>query len=67
MQEHDDIFVAGEWSRAHGAGRQLVLDPATEEAWASVPTSDAALYNRALAFRTPSSEVGSAPIIICVD
>jgi acyl-CoA reductase-like NAD-dependent aldehyde dehydrogenase len=49
MHEHHDLFVAGDWRPAHGRGRQQVLDPATEEVWASVPTADEVDVDRAVA------------------
>ncbi|MGY1812339.1 aldehyde dehydrogenase family protein [Blastococcus sp. SYSU D00820] len=53
----DDLFVAGEWRPAAGAGRLAVVDPATGEAWGSVPDAsdedvDAAMAAADRAFRT---------------
>ena len=40
--EHTDLFIGGQWRAASAAGRIDVVNPATEEVWASVPDADAA-------------------------
>ncbi|MFI7167159.1 aldehyde dehydrogenase [Rhodococcus erythropolis] len=37
MQNHDDVFIGGHWVRSHSSDRSSVVNPATEEIWASVP------------------------------
>lgn len=37
IQQHDDIFVGGRWIAADSSARSEVINPATEEVWASVP------------------------------
>src|SRR6202161_1323164 len=34
---YDDVFVGGEWRPSAATGRLEVINPATEETWASVP------------------------------
>jgi len=38
---HDDIFVGGQWQRAHADATIDVINPATEEVWGRVPDADA--------------------------
>lgn len=45
---HTDVFVGGRWIPAHSTGRIEVVNPATEEAWASVPDSDSIDVDRAV-------------------
>ncbi|HPG75388.1 MAG TPA: aldehyde dehydrogenase, partial [Rhodoglobus sp.] len=40
--EHTDLFIGGQWRAASTTGRIDVVNPATEEVWASVPDADAA-------------------------
>ncbi|WP_439031261.1 aldehyde dehydrogenase [Gordonia terrae] len=40
MQHHDDVFIGGRWVRSHSPDRTSILNPATEEIWASVPDGD---------------------------
>ena len=40
--EHTDLFIGGQWRAASATDRIDVVNPATEEAWASVPDADAA-------------------------
>jgi len=40
--EHTDLFIGGQWRAASAAGRIDVVNPATEEIWASVPDADEA-------------------------
>ncbi|OUC80299.1 aldehyde dehydrogenase [Gordonia lacunae] len=40
MHVHDDVFIGGRWVRSASSARIEVLNPATEEAWASVPDGD---------------------------
>ncbi|MFE3291027.1 aldehyde dehydrogenase family protein [Rhodococcus sp. NPDC059234] len=44
----DDLFVDGEWVRAISDERIDVVDPATEEVWASVPDASADDVDRAV-------------------
>ena len=64
MDRREDLFIDGEWRPAHGKQSSDVLDPATEEIWASVPIADEVDVDRAVtaahralpgwASRTPS-------------
>jgi aldehyde dehydrogenase (NAD+) len=49
MADHDDVFIEGEWRRAHSGARLMVRNPASEEAWASVPDGDAQDVDAAVA------------------
>lgn len=40
MKNHTDVFIAGEWRHAHSPDRLAVHNPATGEAWATVPDAD---------------------------
>ncbi|MBV6755109.1 aldehyde dehydrogenase [Rhodococcus opacus] len=40
MQQHTDVFIAGRWVPSHSGTRTEVVNPATEEVWASVPDGD---------------------------
>lgn len=44
----NDLFIGGDWVRAHGTGRLPVLDPFTEQPWAAVPDGDAEDVDRAV-------------------
>jgi len=44
----DDLFIDGEWTRAGGAGRTQVTNPATGEVWGSVPQASATDLDRAV-------------------
>ncbi|MBC2637609.1 MULTISPECIES: aldehyde dehydrogenase [unclassified Rhodococcus (in: high G+C Gram-positive bacteria)] len=37
MQNHDDVFIGGRWVPSRSTDRTEVINPATEEVWASVP------------------------------
>ncbi|KRF21154.1 aldehyde dehydrogenase [Nocardioides sp. Soil797] len=37
---HDDLFIAGQWVKAHSSKHHDVINPATEELVASVPDAD---------------------------
>ncbi|KXX60098.1 aldehyde dehydrogenase [Rhodococcus sp. LB1] len=40
MQQHTDVFIAGRWVPSHSGARTDVVNPTTEETWASVPDGD---------------------------
>ncbi|MBD0860354.1 aldehyde dehydrogenase [Gordonia sp. zg691] len=40
MQHHDDVFINGRWIASASTARTEVVNPATEETWASVPDGD---------------------------
>lgn len=48
MHVHDDVFIGGRWVRSASAGRTKVLNPATEEVWASVPDGNDQDIDRAV-------------------
>ncbi|OOL33569.1 aldehyde dehydrogenase [Rhodococcus rhodochrous] len=48
MDVHDDVFIGGRWVRSASAARIDVLNPATEEVWASVPDGDEHDIDRAV-------------------
>ena len=46
--QHDDVFIGGRWVPAHSTTRTPVVNPATEETWASVPDGDEVDVDRAV-------------------
>ncbi|MEU2001647.1 aldehyde dehydrogenase [Rhodococcus sp. NPDC019627] len=40
MQQHTDVFIAGRWVPSHSGASIDVVNPTTEEIWASVPGGD---------------------------
>lgn len=58
--EHvDDVYVDGAWVRAHGEGRNPVVDPATGETWGSVPAGDAVDVDRAVGAARRAFDAGA--------
>lgn len=45
---HDDVYIDGQWVRAHSTQSIDVINPATEEVWGRVPDSDAEDVDRAV-------------------
>ncbi|WP_296630466.1 aldehyde dehydrogenase family protein [Rhodoluna sp.] len=67
LQEfHDDLFIGGQWVKAHSTERNRVANPATEEIWGEVPVgdeadADAAVKAARAAFKSGVwSEIGAA-------
>jgi len=55
---HDDLFIGGEWVRAHSSSRTPIVNPATEEVWGEVPDADSHDVDAAVAAASDAFKSG---------